>query len=444
MTLRRQFITFAALIHLVPAVLALFLLAQNKILFALVELLIVISIPVTVRLYKSFLKPLDLLAAGIDSIKGRDFSTTFVPTGHDELDRLVAIYNRMITQLREERVQQERQHVFMQKLIDATPIGVIILNFDGLITMVNPAAREILGTESGPLTDRTLESLAHAPASVCAALKPGETRTVDVSGMHIYKCRKSHFTDRGFFRQFVLIEELTPEILMTQKKAYDKVIRMMSHEINNTVGAVNSILQSSEHYAQQLAPEDRRDFEGALQVAIQRNSGLDRFMGNLANVVRTPPPAREMQDLHSIIHSVEVLMSGLCRSCNIRWALDLAGRPLMVSVDGGQMEQVLVNIVKNAVESIGENGTITVQTLVNESIRLRIIDDGKGIPEHVKPHLFTPFYSTKRDGQGVGLTLIREILINHGFRFNLETTDPGRTEFWIDFGDAGRLGATGL
>jgi len=433
MTLRRKFITFAALIHLILAVLALFLLYENKLLFVIVELLVVISVPVTVRLYKSFLKPLDLLAAGIESIKDRDFSTTFVPTGHDELDQLVDIYNRMIGQLREERIKQQEQHYFLQRLVDATPIGVVILDLDEKIAMLNPAARDMLGGESGSLVGRSLESLQHPPANEFVALKPGETRTIDVSGMRIYKCRKSHFTDRGFYRHFILIEELTPEILATQKKAYDKVIRMMSHEINNSVGAVNSILQSSKHYAGQLTRDDRGDFENAIQVAIDRNAGLNRFMSNLADVVRTPPPAREENDLHRIIQSVAVLMSGMLQARNIQWVEQLSEGPLLVSIDAQQIEQVLVNVVKNAAESIGKDGTITIRTSSADPPSLRIIDTGRGIDPRTKSQLFTPFYSTKKDGQGIGLTVIREILVNHGFRFNLESTGPGHTEFWIEF-----------
>lgn len=434
MTLRRKFITFAALLHLILAVLALFLLYQNKILFAIVELLIAISIPITIRLYRSFLKPLDLLAAGIDSIKDRDFSTTFVPTGHDELDQLVDIYNRMIGQLREERIKQQKQQHFLERLIEATPIGVIILDFDERIAMANPAGQEMLAGEPGGLIGRSLASLQHPTADQLAALRPGETRTIDVNGLHIYKCRKSHFADQGFYRHFILIEELTPEILSTQKKAYDKVIRMMSHEINNSVGAVNSILQSAKHYADQLTPEDRVEFENALQVAIDRNTGLDRFTANLANVVRTPPPDRQPHDLNLIVRSVASVMSSHCRRCNIECNLELADGVLTVSVDPHQMEQVLINILKNAAESIGESGTITIRTKRGASTTLSIIDTGKGIPEPAKPHLFTPFYSTKKEGQGIGLTLSREILVNHGFRFNLETRAPGHTEFWIDLG----------
>jgi signal transduction histidine kinase len=104
-----------------------------------------------------------------------------------------------------------------------------------------------------------------------------------------------------------------------------------------------------------------------------------------------------------------------------------------VECDLLQMEQVLVNIVKNALEAIGRGGSITVIVNGDRPPRLRVIDTGKGISPEQKSQLFTPFFSTKRDGQGIGLTMIREILVGHGFAFDLETVGPERTEFWIDF-----------
>ena len=97
------------------------------------------------------------------------------------------------------------------------------------------------------------------------------------------------------------------------------------------------------------------------------------------------------------------------------------------------MEQALVNIVKNALEAIGTGGSITVSANGARPPRLRIMDTGKGISPEQKSQLFTPFFSTKRDGQGIGLTMIREILVGHGFAFDLETVGPEQTEFWIDF-----------
>ena len=136
MKLRRKFIVFALLIHAVLVILSLFLLNQNKYLFVGAELLILTSVAVTFRLYNAFLKPLNVLSAGIESIKDRDFSTTFIPTGQEELDRLIGVYNRMIEQLRNERTRQREQHYFLERLIAATPLGIIILDLDENISMI--------------------------------------------------------------------------------------------------------------------------------------------------------------------------------------------------------------------------------------------------------------------------------------------------------------------
>jgi nitrogen fixation/metabolism regulation signal transduction histidine kinase len=435
MKLRRRFLIFAILIHCIFIALSITLLSGNKYLFVAAELLILVSLAISIHLYKSFLKPLNLIASGIESIKDQDFSTTFVETGQDELDELIGIYNRMIDQLRKERVKQREQHFFLQRLIDASPMGIVILDLDNNITMINPAAETVLEARSDKVVGRSLDCFAGVPGTQLQGLRPGEARIVSVNGIQTFKCRRSHFLDRGFHRHFILIEELTREILSAQKKAYERVIRMMSHEINNSVGAVNSILQSSLNYSKQLVPDDRRDFEEVTQVAIDRNSSLNRFMSNLADVVRLPLPSMEWCNLHELLRRVQVLMSAECAKRSVNWVWDLSDEPLVVQVDLQQIEQVLVNIIKNAIEAIGTNGTITVCTDAAESRVLRIFDDGKGIALEERPHLFTPFYSTKKDGQGIGLTLIREILMNHGFSFNLESDESGQTLFWIDFRD---------
>ncbi len=435
MKLRSRFIGFAIVIHAILIVLSVMIFWHSRYLFVAAELLILASLVITVHLYRAFLKPLDMISAGVESIKDQDFSTTFVKTGQDDLDRLIEIYNRMIEQLRNERVKQREQHYFLQRLIEATPIGVIILDLDDKITMLNPAAKNILGVEAEEIIGCPLAQLSTIPGFELAGMADGETRLIKVSGVQTYKCRKSHFLDRGFQRHFLLIEELTREILETQKRAYGKVIRMMSHEVNNSVGAVNSIMQSSLAYAERLPPEEKKEFSDAVKVAIERNSGLNKFMANFADVVRIPSPVKEDYDLHSLLKSVHILMSAESGRRNISWEWNLCPTPMMVEIDPHQMEQVLVNVVKNAIEAIDRDGSISVRTTAASPCILSIVDDGKGISEQQRERLFTPFYSTKKDGQGIGLTLIREILVNHGFSFNLESTPDGGTEFWINFGE---------
>lgn len=433
MKLRDKFIAFAVIIHVILIALSLLLLSVNNYLFFASELIIVVSLIVTIRLYRAILRPVNLMTAGIESIKDRDFSTKFVPTGHYEMDQLVDVYNSMIDRLRDERVKVREHHYLLERLINATPIGVIILGFEENITMLNPAALSIFGGKPDDYIGRPIGSLTGLPGVELGSLEAGETRFINVNGIRSYKCRKSHFVDRGFSRDFVLVEQLTGEILDTQKKAYGKVIRMMSHEINNTVGAINSILSSSLHYRNDLRPEDRKDFSDAMEVAIERNQRLNRFMSNFADVVRIPPPSVELHDLRELLKSVGVLMAPECEKRGVRWVWEIPDAPMPVACDLLQMEQVLVNVLKNALEAVDQNGSITVSSNGEMPPRLRIIDTGKGVKPEQKSQLFTPFFSTKRDGQGIGLTMVREILVNHGFAFNLESREPGHTEFWIEF-----------
>jgi two-component system nitrogen regulation sensor histidine kinase NtrY len=220
MRLRRKFLIFAVLVHAIFVVLSILLLSYNKYLFAAAELLILISFSISVYLYRAFLKPLNLIAAGVESIKDQDFSTKFVNTGQDELGQLVSVYNQMIDQLRQERVRQQEQHYFLQRLIEATPIAVIILDLDNHVDMLNAAARSLLGIAADEPASHALEGLPAPLGPILQEMKDGETQTVTVSGTQTYKCLKSHFLDRGFHRSFILIEELTKEIIASQKKAF--------------------------------------------------------------------------------------------------------------------------------------------------------------------------------------------------------------------------------
>jgi len=239
--------------------------------------------------------------------------------------------------------------------------------------------------------------------------------------------QKSHFIDRGFARQFVMIEELTAEILAAEKKAYGKVIRMMAHEVNNTIGPVNSILSSTLQ-----SKQNDNSINNALQVAIDRNNSLNIFMRNFADVVRLPVANKKNIDLHQLIQQIARLMELKAGEKSIGFIFNFHTSPMLITADTHQMELVLINIIKNGIEAIGEKGTVTFITR-QAPLQLIVRDSGRGIPEARADQMFTPFFSTKPDGQGIGLTLTKEILVEHGFPFSLKTNEPGVTDFVINF-----------
>src|ERR1035438_4537596 len=242
MKLRTKYILFVAVLHLVALVLSYFIFLENKILFIISEVFIIISIIISWQLYNELIQPLNLLMQGTDAIKDRDFNVKFLSTGKYEMDRLIQVYNRMMDELRMERTKQEQQHLFLEKLIHTSPTGILILDFDENIQQVNPKALQLLGVEEKEVLKKSVYELSHPIMQQIKQLQSGHAKTFTMNGAVSYKLQKSHFIDRGFPRHFVMIEELTAEILEAEKKSYGKVIRMMAHEVNNTIGPVNSIL----------------------------------------------------------------------------------------------------------------------------------------------------------------------------------------------------------
>jgi signal transduction histidine kinase len=249
--------------------------------------------------------------------------------------------------------------------------------------------------------------------------------------------------DRGFPRAFYLLEELTEELRQTERSAYEKLIRMMSHEVNNSVGASSSLLQSSLAYARQLAPEDRDDFERALQIAIDRMEQLNAFMRGFADVVRLPQPALQPTDVREMLARIETLTAATRRARGITWTWE--GNPTLPpqAVDPVQMEQALVNIVKNGIEAAGDGGRVTIRLGIDGRRPWLVVEDsGPGIPDEIRAHLFTPFFTSKPDGQGIGLTMVQEILAGHRLDFSLEGPPGGPTRFTIVFPEPAEQGVT--
>lgn len=426
-----KFFLYLLPIHAVALVLAFFVFEDNKLLFFAAELLVIGSLLLGYQIYRQFSQPIDLLLTGLDAIKDQDFNVKLLPTGKYEIDKLIGVYNNMIDHLRQERTKQEQQHFFLDKLIQTSPTGIIILDYDDRIAELNPQAAQLLAISPDRLPlGRSLADIDHPLARAAASLATGQTRTVTIQGVETYKCQKAHFIDRGFSRRFVMIEELTSEILRAEKNAYGKVIRLMAHEVNNTIGAINAILHTTLGYADQLPEPDRQEMREAQTVCIERNDRLNRFMRNFADIVRLPAPSRESYDLRRLLQNIARLMEIQAADRRISLQLDLPAQPVYAAIDVQQMELVLVNAVKNALESIGQEGVVQL-ILQSRPTAILIRDNGPGIAPEMEEKLFSPFFTTKRDGQGIGLTLSREILLNHGFGFHLKTREDGWTEFAI-------------
>jgi two-component system nitrogen regulation sensor histidine kinase NtrY len=429
MKLSTKYILFVVLVHMVTITLTWFIF-DNKLFFIASEAFIILSLVIAMRLYAELIKPLKYLMQGVEAIKDKDFNVKFLPTGKPELDQLVGVYNQMIDQLRTERTRQEQQHFFLEKLIHTLPTGIVILDHDNRINQLNPKALQILNTHEALVKGLFIYELSQPLFIQISQLEIGQSVVVKPDGVNTYKLQKAHFIDRGFARQFIMIEELTAEILAAEKNVYGKVIRMMAHEVNNTIGPVNSIMQSALTTTRLWDNHQNNNVKDALQVAVDRNQNLNLFMRNFAELVKLPKPNKKPVDLHRVLHNVTGLMMARAKERGIKIEFDMTDKAVTIQADEQLLEQVFINIVKNSMEAIGSDGVI--QIILNKK-KLIISDTGHGISEENSAKLFTPFFSTKKDGQGIGLTLVREILLSHGFEFSLTTIEWEKTEFMISW-----------
>ena len=399
--------------------------------FYAIESAVTVSIIYLVFFYRKVIKPLNSIAGGMDLLQAQDFSSRLSPVGQREADRIVSLFNRMMNQLKEERLRLREQNHFLDLLISVSPMGVVILTLDERISMTNKAALEFLeeGQEEDVL-DKTMDELSGALAEELARIPKDCTTTIRLSDSRIYRCAHLSFVDRGFAHPFYLIESLTSEVMKAEKKAYEKVIRMIAHEVNNSVAGITSTLDTVSCALQMM--EDTEDICEVMKVCIERSYSMSRFITNFADVVKIPEPQLQEVHLNDRVEACKRFMENVCQSRHIILQMNLCEENPTVQMDTSLFEQVLINIIKNAAESIGDEGQITIRTSDSPTM-LEIGDTGKGISKEVEAKLFTPFFSTKPNGQGIGLIFIREVLMKHGCTFSLRTYPDGITRFRICF-----------
>ena len=399
--------------------------------FYVIEGIVTFSLFYLVYFYRKVVKPLNSIAGGMDLLRAQDFSSRLSSVGQREADRIVSIFNRMMDQLKEERLRLREQNHFLDLLISASPMGVIILTFDEKISMANQAALKFLGEVSEEeVMDKSMDELTGALSDELTRIPKETVVTVRLSDSQIYRCSRLSFIDRGFAHPFYLIESLTSEVMKAEKKAYEQVIRMIAHEVNNSVAGIASAMDTVDGVLQTM--EETEDLREMLKVCIERSYGMSRFITNFADVVKIPEPQLEEACLNGRVEACKLLMENICQGRDIALKLELCEENPVVLMDTSLFEQVLINIIKNAAESIGEGGEVVIRTSLSP-LMLEVGDNGKGISKEVESKLFTPFFSTKPNGQGIGLIFIREVLMKHGCTFSLRTYPDGITRFRIFF-----------
>ena len=458
MSLRRRLGAYLLAVHLAPFGCALLLLPAHPLLFIGAELLLLASLATGWRLARRALEPLDYTRHFHDLLQDQHYATRLAPPSGNpgELGELVAMFNAMLGALHRERLAVGEQQGLLDRLLEATPSAVLVFDFDGAISLVNTSAATLLGVaqpQGKPLAywlanaaapDDALPRERERARDMIAqldTLAPGESRLLTDLGGRRYRAQRGQFYDRGFARHFLMVEELTAELEDSERATYAKLVRVLAHEVNNTVAATCSVLDSLLFYREQLTAADALDFSTAVDAVKRRNVSLGEFIDRFTRVVKMPEPELRPASLRAIVDDILWLNREACaaRSIELRWLrCDEVG---LTTMDAQLIEQALLNVVKNAIEAVqarqalgvdGGHVHLALEARGNEAV-LSVLDSADLLGEVAPRQLFTPFFTTKRGGQGIGLMFVREVLNRHGVAYALGATGSGETRFEIRF-----------
>lgn len=413
MNLKHFFLFLILLLLLFTGLLLYFTLQQGAVAFYIAEGAVIISVITLAVFYKRIVKPIRTLAQGMDMLKMQDFTQRLKTIGQKETDTIAETFNAIISRLREEQIHTREQEHFLNLIINNTSTAIILLDGNNKISFLNSAATTLFGKD---VVSKGLSEINTPVAKILSSVAPHSTITLPTNTGDLFRCTHETFMDSGYAHHFFIIENVTTEINNAQRTAYEKIIRMISHEVNNSMTGILSTMQMLE----EICHENNKlsYFEEPIDACINRSTQLGQFLSRIAQVVKIPDPKLRSCNINDCITQAVTFVKSEANNRNIDISIHYSAESIIKGIDIDLFQQALINILRNAMESIDKNGKISIDFSENH---IFITDNGKGIDAKIAENIFRPFFSTKKGGQGIGLMMIADILTKHGFKYSLAT-----------------------
>jgi two-component system nitrogen regulation sensor histidine kinase NtrY len=371
-----------------------------------------------VRLRNRVIYPLYTLSNLLEALREGDFSLRGSRARRDDpIGEVIWEINTLSQTLRDQRHKVEETSALLTKVIGATDIAIFTFDSGRRLRLVNPAGERLLARPAENLLGRTADELGIAD---CLALEDAQIRKrAFPGGSGRFEVRRARFREGGVPHELLVVADLSRALREEERAAWQRLLRVLGHELNNSLTPIRSMTATlAKLLGQQPPPPDwRDDVSGGLAVIGDRAEALTRFMAGYTALARLPPPNKRDVEIGELVRRVARLEQ--------RLVVSVADAPaLSVQTDADQIEQAVINLVKNAADAaLPYNGGVRMRWRRDgEAAHIEIEDDGPGIGK--TENLFIPFYTTKPGGSGIGLVLARQIAEAHGGSLTLENK-PG-------------------
>ncbi len=382
----------------------------------------------------------------LQSIQYADFSQTFTGGGlGSSFDDLKAAFMRVTDEFRRARAEKEEHSRYLQTVVQHVAIGLLAFKGNGAVDLINNAAKRLLRVPHLK-NIAALEALSPALVNTLHRLKSGERALVkieDREGLLQVAVSATQFKLRDELFTLVSLQNIQSELEEKEMEAWQNLIRVLTHEIMNSVTPIASLASSINDLLPPAAGEAPvsletvQDVRSAVQTIQRRSAGLLHFVDSYRNLTRIPKPNFQVFPVARLFAQVQQLMSANVRQSGIRFETHVEPANLMLTADLELIEQVLINLLLNAMEALQEHASprIELSARLDEGgkIIIEVKDNGPGIIAEALANIFIPFFTTKKGGSGIGLSLSRQIMRLHRGTINARSLPNVETVFTLRF-----------
>jgi len=388
-----------------------------------IAVIVLLQVIALLRYVESHVKTLEDF---FSTVNYEDFTRRFV---EDDVDvELKKAFNRIIAGFQDARAERDIQAGYLETVVKHVPVPIIAAQADGTLSLVNTPARRLTGLPALKRFEQLADLDPKLPA-LMQGIEPGsqqllQTRLRDVPAelrVSVSEIRMAGETERLYS-----IENLSGELTARESSAWRNLIRVLTHEIMNTLTPVTSLAQTTATMLDK--PDATDDIREAVTTIARRSDGLMHFVSRYRELLKVPQPDYEAIIVADALKGVTVLMANELKGVALE--IDVMPESLELHADRQLLDQVLLNLVRNAVDAIKDVASPELRLsgkLDFGRVMLRIRDNGPGIPEEAVDQIFIPFFTTKRDGSGIGLSLCRQIMTAHRGEIVVKSDAGGTT-----------------
>lgn len=390
------------------------------------------------------------LASFLESIRYSEFTRSFqIKNAGTSFDELSQAFNNVMADFQQVRSEREEHFHYLQSIVQNIDISIIAYQRDGTVEMINPAAKKLFQLNN-LRNINALRSLSDKLADTLLKINPGENKLVkvqdddDILQLAIYA---TEFKIKDKIILLSTVKNIQSVLEEQETAAWQKLIRVLTHEIMNSIAPISSLSStvetmikkytSDESEVQEVDQATIKEIQEALRTINKRSNGLMTFVETYRNLTKIPEPNFEVVKMKELVQNVHTLMKKEVQKEDIHLVSTVDPESIEIQIDEQMIEQVLINLIKNSIQALHniKNGSIEVKGFYNKRGRptIQVIDNGQGILKEVLDKVFIPFFTTKRSGSGIGLSLSRQILRLHGGTITAQS-DPGKeTIFTMTF-----------